>query len=503
MGFCAPRAGLKCDYRSVPFLATVCDSGLRLLSCPAWQCLTVSGACWEHTLPFSYHKGFRLKHLLRTFYDNRMSCPSGGYSPSGEKPASVYEDWVQHRLVKRVGFDPISIQELQMVHDPQYVLDVFSGEVANGHGNTDAAVAESTRWTVGSMVAAAEDALESGLACSPSSGFHHAGFSSNHGFCTFNGLMVAANRLLRRDEIETIGILDCDWHVGDGTDDIIRELGLQDSILHFSSGTQRLANSHRYFEWLDEVIKVMREAHVDIVLYQAGADAHRDDPLGGVLDHAELSERDRVVFEQFVTQGIPIAWNLAGGYQRDAEGSIMPVLDIHRSTALHALAVLQEQQERQHVSQQSFFQDDDEPFHQLNQATLKSIRKGRDFFRSRKLSLSRFGFEKTYEYHLEGSLESISHSIMVDLERRQKQRSCTGTGFTFIRPGVFPLPRYRFKATLESPYPTSSGGPDDSSRLQICWFGDKLQQPIDEMVFAALGRVNWEATATNYDRYYV
>ena len=186
-----------------------------------------------------------------------------------------------------------------------------------------------------------------------------------------------------------------------------------------------------------------------------------------------------------------------------AEGSIMPVLDIHRATALHALAVLQEQQERQHVSQQSFLQDDDEPFHQLNQATLKSIRKGRDFFRSRKLSLSRFGFEKTYEYHLEGSLESISHSIMVDLERRQKQRSCTGTGFTFIRPGVFPLPRYRFKATLESPYPTSSGGPDDSSRLQICWFGDKLQQPIDEMVFAALGGVNWEATATNYDRYYV
>ncbi|MGB1815217.1 MAG: hypothetical protein ACPHJ3_07645, partial [Rubripirellula sp.] len=185
-----------------------------------------------------------MKHLLRTFYDNRMSCPSGGYSPSGEKPASVYEDWVQHRLVKRVGFDPISIQELQMVHDPQYVLDVFSGEVANGHGNTDAAVAESTRWTVGSMVAAAEDALESGLACSPSSGFHHAGFSSNHGFCTFNGLMVAASRLLLRDEIETIGILDCDWHVGDGTNDIIRELGLQDSILHFSSGTQRLANSH-------------------------------------------------------------------------------------------------------------------------------------------------------------------------------------------------------------------------------------------------------------------
>ncbi|HBV61653.1 MAG TPA: hypothetical protein DEF45_01405 [Rhodopirellula sp.] len=450
----------------------------------------------------SYHEVFLLKHLLRTFYDDRMSCPSGGYSPSGEKPTSVYEDWVQHRLVKRVVFDPISIEELQMVHDPQYVLDVFSGEVSNGHGNTDAAVAESTRWTVGSMVAAAEDALESGMACSPSSGFHHAGFASNHGFCTFNGLMVAANRLLQRVEINNIGILDCDWHAGDGTDDIIREMGLQDSILHFSSGAQRLANSRRYFVWLDDVIKVMREARVDIVLYQAGADAHRDDPLGGVLDDAELSERDRVVFDQFLTQRVPIVWNLAGGYQRDAEGSISPVLDIHRTTALHALAVLQEQQAIRRASPQSFFQDDDST-HPLEQVNLKSIQKGKDFFKSRKLSLSRFGLEKTYDHHLEGSPESISHCIMVDFERRKKQSACKGTGFTFIRPGVFPLPRYCFKATLESPYPTSSGAPDDFSRLQICWFGDVLGQSIDEMVFLALGKVDWNATATNYDRYYV
>ncbi len=502
MGFGAPRVGPKCDYRTVLLLATVCDSGFPLLSCPAWQYLTVRGACWaRNLLPTSFHKGSLLKHLLRTFYDDRMSCPSGSYSPSGEKPASVYEDWVQHRLVKRVVFDPVSIEELQTVHDPQYVQDVFSGEVTNGHGNTDAAVAESTRWTVGSMVAAAEDALDSGLACSPSSGFHHAGYSSNHGFCTFNGLMVAANRLLQRDEINKIGILDCDWHAGDGTDDIIRELGLQDSILHFSSGVQRLANSRRYFVWLDEVIKTLRAAHVDIVLYQAGADAHRDDPLGGVLDGAELSERDRVVFEQFVAQGIPIAWNLAGGYQRDAEGSISPVLDIHRTTALHALAVLQEQQANHASWQQSFFQDDDHSGHRMDRTTLKSIRKGREMFKSRELSLNNFGFEQTYVNHLEGSLESISHSIMVNLERRQKQRACTASGFTFVRPGVFPLPRFRFKATLGSPYPTATGDSSDYSRLQICWFSDEIGLAIDEMVFSVLGKVDWDATATNYDRY--
>jgi hypothetical protein len=29
---------------------------------------------------------------------------------------------------------------------------------------------------------------------------------------------------------------------------------------------------------------------------------------------------------------VPVAWNLAGGYRRDAGGSIRPVLDIHDNT---------------------------------------------------------------------------------------------------------------------------------------------------------------------------
>ena len=49
----------------------------------------------------------------------------------------------------------------------------------------------------------------------------------------------------------------------------------------------------------------------DLVLYQAGADLHADDLLG---------------------RRIPVAWNLAGGYQRNARGSIQPVLDILNHT---------------------------------------------------------------------------------------------------------------------------------------------------------------------------
>ena len=87
-----------------------------------------------------------------------------------------------------------------------------------------------------------------------------------------------------------------------------------------------------YFRWLDSAIQQLLEANVDLIFYQTGADAHIDDPLGGLLSNEELSKRDSMVFERCNNQEIPIAWNLAGGYQRAADGSIHKVIEIHRET---------------------------------------------------------------------------------------------------------------------------------------------------------------------------
>jgi hypothetical protein len=42
---------------------------------------------------------------------------------------------------------------------------------------------------------------------------------------------------------------------------------------------------------------------------------HVDDPVGGVLDSEQMRQRDRIVFEAGKTAAVPLAWNLAGGYQ--------------------------------------------------------------------------------------------------------------------------------------------------------------------------------------------
>ena len=160
-----------------------------------------------------------------------MSCPSGGFSPSGEKPAAVYADLFEQQLIEPMAFEPVSRDDLCLAHSRAYVEGVFSGTTNNGHGNRNLDVAESTRWTVGSMVAAAREAVRSRVACSPSSGFHHACYGAGAGFCTFNGLIVACRKLLAEGLVRRVGILDCDWHYGDGTDDIIRRLNLTGIVI--------------------------------------------------------------------------------------------------------------------------------------------------------------------------------------------------------------------------------------------------------------------------------
>jgi hypothetical protein len=50
------------------------------------------------------------------------------------------------------------------------------------------------------------------------------------------------------------------------------------------------------------------------------------------MTNEQLAERDEIVFRTCAEVGLPVAWNLAGGYQVDAGGGIAPVLEIHRQT---------------------------------------------------------------------------------------------------------------------------------------------------------------------------
>ena len=234
------------------------------------------------------------------------------------------------------GFLPLTRDELATAHCRRYVDDVLDLLQPNGHGNCSVDVAQSLPWTTGSMVAAALAALETGVACSPSSGFHHAGYDNGGAFCTFNGLIVAAVALLDRGC--RVCIIDADAHYGDGTDEILDQLELTDQVLHWTYG-RRTPTAEEMFDEIDELRSEMNESHDWVVLYQAGADPHVDDPLGGYLTTEEMRKRDRYVFQMCKDKGFPVAWNLAGGYQRETNGSIPVVLELHGNTMQECCAV--------------------------------------------------------------------------------------------------------------------------------------------------------------------
>ena len=177
--------------------------------------------------------------------------------------------------------------------------------------------------------------------CSPTSGFHHAGWGFGGGFCTFNGLMTAAIKL-KHFGAGRIGILDLDQHYGDGTQDIIDKLKIS-YVEHWSLGNSGVQPGKSAVEFIEGLFEMVTEnfRDCDILLYQAGVDCHIRDPLGGRFDSKQLRKRDRAVFEACKTMGVPVVWNLSGGYS----SPIKKVLDLHDLTALEFERVFQVQTE--------------------------------------------------------------------------------------------------------------------------------------------------------------
>ena len=230
----------------------------------------------------------------------------------------------------RSDFEPFDEERFMKVHAPKYVSNVFSLRTVNGFGNRNPSVNESLKYSNASFKAAASYALDNRtVACSASQGFHHAHFDNGYGYCTFNGLMIAAAELV--DRAGKVLILDGDGHHGDGTDDIIDVLKLERHVYNITRGRgfdRRMAGWSQAM-WNQWGYNLLSHYEPGIIFYQAGADAWDQDPYGaGYLSLVSLAMRDRAIFEAARDFGLPLVWNLAGGYSEPTQ----KVVDIHLQT---------------------------------------------------------------------------------------------------------------------------------------------------------------------------
>ncbi len=137
---------------------------------------------------------------------------------------------------------------------------------------------------------------------------HHAERSRQMGFCLFNNIAVAAEYARRKHGLQRILIVDWDVHHPNGTQHIFEDTA---GVLLFSThrfpffpGTgaldeigvgegqgytvnvplpARATDSDYAQAFRTLLIPVVREYAPELILVSAGFDAHRDDPIGGML----------------------------------------------------------------------------------------------------------------------------------------------------------------------------------------------------------------------------
>ncbi|QIG53844.1 histone deacetylase [Altererythrobacter sp. BO-6] len=234
--------------------------------------------------------------------------------------------------------EPMPREWLEAVHCPIYVDEVFRAAVPREKERrigfpVTPQIGTRVRHTNGGTWLAAKLAIQHGYAANSAAGSHHALHETGAGYCVFNDLAVAANRLIAEGDARRILIVDCDVHQGDGTASLTagradiftlslhaernfpvrkarssRDVGLPDGV--DDDGYMEALARH-----LPEVIDGFAP---DLVLYQAGVDPHVDDRLGRLaLTDVGLEMRDRYVLGQARKRGLPVASALGGGYGDD------------------------------------------------------------------------------------------------------------------------------------------------------------------------------------------
>lgn len=247
----------------------------------------------------------------------------------------------------------LTAEQVSAVHDPAYVEAVRTGEprnLAESQGfDWDPAVWPMVLSSNGGVVAAALAALEDGVSGSLSSGLHHARANRGAGFCTFNGLVIAARAALAAGA-QSVLILDLDAHCGGGTASLIandpRISQIDVSVNGFDRYTQsqtvRLEIVNAAADYLPTISRLLDDAfaldtRIGLCIYNAGMDPFERSATGSLsgITQSILAERERMVFDRCHRTKTPIAFVLAGGYVGE-DFTEADLVELHRLTLAEA-----------------------------------------------------------------------------------------------------------------------------------------------------------------------
>jgi acetoin utilization deacetylase AcuC-like enzyme len=226
-------------------------------------------------------------------------------------------------------FHPLTYLEASQA--PEMLSRIFGAELLPSDVEP---VRTATRRAIGGTIAAAEWALErrDRVAINLGGGFHHAEPDQGSGFCLYNDVGVTIERLRASGYSWPIGIVDLDYHQGNGNlaryakDPTIYCYSIHGSVWsHQASHSPQIhlsgrVGDRRYLAALRATLPSLFQHHkARLVFFIAGTDVLGGDRLGtfdlsleGVLD------RDRFVLDLAAEHRVPVVVTLGGGYSSKA-----------------------------------------------------------------------------------------------------------------------------------------------------------------------------------------
>ncbi len=214
---------------------------------------------------------------------------------------------------------------------------------------------EAARWLVGGALHGARLICEAGArrVLQLGGGLHHARRNYASGFCIYNDLVIAINALVKHGL--WVAYLDIDVHHGDGVQQILDDdkrvmtISVHESgqylfpgsghVYEIGSGLGRglklnlplepFTGGESYLEVVDQVVPAaLAHFRPGVLVVQAGADAHFDDPLADLLlttrDYEALFRRILGWADTF-TAG-RVLFTLGGGYSLRAAPRVWALL---------------------------------------------------------------------------------------------------------------------------------------------------------------------------------